>query len=296
LKKVYKISILLFLGLLLNSCGILFNKNPNRIYFNSNPDSAKVYLNDSLLGVTPVYIEFDSKNKNYKFTLSKDGFENRNFIVEQSMNYLPFFLDVIWGFPMLVTYLSGYDYKHYITKNDYIFLKSKDSLNKSLKRDFGNNFIMVEGAPLVSFVGAFLTLSTNYYREIYKIKKNEESLHSLGVKGGWGWGFYGFLDDNGYEGFGYNIMPSYSYERFTDFDDYQEKSCKYIFSLGASYYQRIINPAGYSPGLTTFKRGFQPSFSFQNITMYYDKKIFWGYSLGRVNALNYFQFTFGIRF
>ncbi|MCX6148484.1 MAG: PEGA domain-containing protein [Candidatus Kapabacteria bacterium] len=297
MKKIYRISILLFLGLFLNSCGILFNKNPNRIYVNSNPDSAKVYHNDSLLGVTPAYIEVEGKNKNYILTLSKEGFENRSFIVEKTMNDLPFWLDVMGIYPMFITYLSGYDYKHYITKNDYIFLKTKDSLKNKFKRDFGNSLLIAEGTPFISLFGGFVGITANYYKEIYRLNIKEETSSSLGVKCGWGFGGIA-LGDIISEGFGYNIMPSYSYERFTDFDDYQDKSCKYIFSLGASYSQKIDRPSTNYPYGSKYNlyHGILPSFSFQNITMYYEKRIFWGYSLGYVNAVNFFQFSFGYRF
>jgi hypothetical protein len=297
MKKIYTILLYITLSITLNSCAMIFNRHPNKVFVNSYPDSAQVFLNNTFLGFTPTYLEVDGKQSTYSIILKMEGYENRNLIVENKTNSFLQTLDLILLSPYIISTLSGYNYEQYTLQNDYIFLKYNDTIKKPCSRNFGDNFIMVEGIPLISILGGLVTLETNYYNDLFKIKESEESLNSIGVKGGWGYGVIA-LGDIKSEGFGYNIMPSYAYENFTDFDDYQDKSCKYIFSIGFSYSQKIDRPSSNYPYGSKYNlyRGILPSFSFQNITMYYEKRIFWGYSLGYVNAVNFFQFSFGYRF
>ncbi len=281
--------------ILLNSCAVLLNHHPNRVSIKSFPDSSNVYLGDSLIGITPIIVNLSDTNENYLLSIRKESYKNINLYVNKEYNTAILLLD-LWGFyPFIISKIIGYSYKSFSPKHSYLLIEkiNQDSISNPLFANLGNNFIMTEFTPFYALLGAYVTLSANYYKDLFDLSKSYNSVSNIGLKGGWGWGGIGFLNTDGKEGFGYNLMPSYSYEKINYFNNSIDK---FIISLGASYTQSIYYTTyPYNMPPENFK-GFRPAISYQSIITYPIYNIFWGYSLGYINAVNYFQFSFGYRF
>ncbi|MCX6148483.1 MAG: PEGA domain-containing protein [Candidatus Kapabacteria bacterium] len=294
MKKIYTILLYITLSITLNSCAMIFNANPDRVHIKSKPNDAKIFIGDSLLGETPQYIYLNPKKDLQKVTIKKEGYKDKIIDIERSTQYNILALDILTIEPVLFSLVGGYHYRSFFPYSCNVILDNIDTVNitsstpKVFKPDYGDNFIIAEAMPAYLAIAVYLSATANYYRDIYHFANTGKSQSSLGIKGGWGWATGGALDGGGLEGFGYNIMPCYSYEIYSDVS---ENSLKHIFAFGKSYFQTI------SIGdHTTYKKGFRYSFQYQYLITNLNSNLFYGFSVGHVNASNVAQISFGYRF
>lgn len=273
---------------------MIFNANPDRVHIKSEPDDSKIYLGDSLLGETPQYIFLNPKKDLQKVTIKKEGYNDKIIDIERSTQYNILALDIFPILPALYSFVKGYHYRSFFPYNYSVNLEKIDSNTftqnppKSFEPKYGNNFVIFEALPVYGLISIYLSATANYYRDIIHIGNTGNSQSSFGIKGGWGWATGGAMDGGGFEGFGYNLLPCYSYEIYSDAS---ENSLKHIFAFGKSYFQTI------SIGdHTTYKKGFRYSFQYQYLITNLNSNLFYGFSVGHINASNVAQISFGYRF
>lgn len=83
---------LLFVSLLICSCGTLFSPNSDKITIKSEPSGADVYVNEELKGKTP--LEFDLKRNAFKRFEAKvrlKGYETSDFQIKKELNTVSIF-------------------------------------------------------------------------------------------------------------------------------------------------------------------------------------------------------------
>jgi len=111
MKKFYKIgvffSFIAVASFVFISCATIFKGTTDDVNFSSDPSSAKVYINGSLLGTTPVQLELKSKNS-YTIEFKKEGYETRTVILNNSVGAGWIVLDVIFGIiPVVIDAATG---------------------------------------------------------------------------------------------------------------------------------------------------------------------------------------------
>lgn len=111
MKSFYKISLFFsFIAvatLAFNSCATIFKGSTDDVSFSSDPSGAKVYVNGSLLGTTPVQLELKSKNS-YTLEFKKDGYETKTVLLNNSVGAGWIILDVLGGLiPIIIDAATG---------------------------------------------------------------------------------------------------------------------------------------------------------------------------------------------
>jgi len=77
------------------------------VSFSSDPSDAKVYVNGTLLGTTPIQLELISKNS-YTIEFKKEGYETRTVLLNSSVGAGWIVLDVLFGLvPIIVDATTG---------------------------------------------------------------------------------------------------------------------------------------------------------------------------------------------
>ena len=110
-KKFYKIglffSFIAVTVLVFSSCATIFKGSTDDVSFSSDPSGAKVYVNGTLLGTTPVQLELKSKNS-YTIEFKKEGYETRTVLLNNSVGAGWIVLDVLFGLvPIIVDAATG---------------------------------------------------------------------------------------------------------------------------------------------------------------------------------------------
>jgi hypothetical protein len=102
-------AIAIFSGIIwsLSGCATLFaNKNPE-VNMASDPQGAKVYVNDDLVGTTPVRIKLKN-NKDYTVEFRKDGYQSKSYFLGKHVGGGWIILDVLTGLvPVLIDAVTG---------------------------------------------------------------------------------------------------------------------------------------------------------------------------------------------
>lgn len=116
--KYSKILALLFFVtmLCLQSCATLFTGTKETITFNSKPEGAKIQVNGIDKGTTPCTIVLKKNLQSPIITLQKNGYQARQFQLEQSFNIvsvLNFTNFLGWGIDLATGALKNYDTKFY---------------------------------------------------------------------------------------------------------------------------------------------------------------------------------------
>ncbi|HQF41382.1 MAG TPA: PEGA domain-containing protein [Ignavibacteriaceae bacterium] len=111
MKKFYKIglffSFIAVTSLVFSSCATIFKGSTDDVSFSSDPSGAKVYVNGTLLGTTPVQLELKSKNS-YTIEFKKEGYETRTVLLNNSVGGGWIVLDVLFGLvPIIVDAATG---------------------------------------------------------------------------------------------------------------------------------------------------------------------------------------------
>ena len=111
MKKFYKIglffSFIAVTSLVFSSCATIFKGSTDDVSFSSDPSGAKVYVNGTLLGTTPVQLELKSINS-YTIEFKKEGYETRTVLLNNSVGGGWIVLDVLFGLvPIIVDAATG---------------------------------------------------------------------------------------------------------------------------------------------------------------------------------------------
>jgi hypothetical protein len=120
MKKLTRIAaIAVFAGVFwsLSGCATLFaHKNPE-VNVASDPQGAKVYVNNELLGTTPVKLNLKN-NKDYVIEFRKDGYQSKTYLLGKHVGVGWVILDVIFGLvPVVVDAVTG---EWYELDNDHV--------------------------------------------------------------------------------------------------------------------------------------------------------------------------------
>lgn len=239
----------------------------------------------------------------HKVFIEKKGFISYDFKIDKILNTYFLFFDIFTISPIILSALTNSSYYQQTPKNNF-FILEPDSTNfesiRNIKDKFKNNLLTINVTPFYSFVGALVGIGGNYSGDIFKVGESRTSQTNLALKAGCGYGGYALLSGTGAEGFGYNIMPSISYDEL-DFKNHTFS--KTIFSLGLSYrqlkyypYQKVVPINSNDIKSYDLVEGFTPSFNFQKVFFYPESGFFVGCSFGYVNALNVFSIDIGYRF
>lgn len=95
--NVTKIAVLAFIFVVIfNGCATIFKGSTEEVSFASEPSDAKVYINGSHIGKTPVQVKLKTKD-NYTIEFKKDGFEPRTHIMTNSVGGGWVVLDILGG-------------------------------------------------------------------------------------------------------------------------------------------------------------------------------------------------------
>lgn len=98
---------MLIFSFLLSSCATIFKGTSERVTFNSEPSSAKVYVNGHLMGSTPFKISLKSKDT-YFVEFRKEGYETRTVYLSNSIGAGYVILDILFGLvPVIIDAATG---------------------------------------------------------------------------------------------------------------------------------------------------------------------------------------------
>ena len=96
MKKV--LFLLVVLGcLMLTSCATLFSDDTADVVINSNPAGAKVTVDGTEMGTTPITLKLSSESS-HSITLSKDDYTPQTVVVEKSIK---------WGWQVVDIFTTG---------------------------------------------------------------------------------------------------------------------------------------------------------------------------------------------
>lgn len=107
IKKLSGLTLFVLIAFTFSSCATLFKGSTDEVNFSSDPSGAKVYVNGSLMGTTPVQLELKS-NKTYTIEFKKDGYETKTVILNNSVGAGWIILDVLGGLiPIIIDAATG---------------------------------------------------------------------------------------------------------------------------------------------------------------------------------------------
>ena len=111
MKKFYKVglffSFIAVTAFVFSSCATIFKGSTDDVSFSSDPSGAKVYVNGSLLGTTPIQLELKSKNS-YTIEFKKEGYETKTVLLNNSVGAGWIILDILGGlFPVIIDAATG---------------------------------------------------------------------------------------------------------------------------------------------------------------------------------------------
>ena len=107
MRKVISILVLFSLAIVLSSCATIFKGEFDNIQTSSEPPGAKVYVNDTFYGNTPIWLKLKSKGE-YKIEFRMDGYKPITRIVSNHIGVGWVILDVLAGLvPVVVDAMTG---------------------------------------------------------------------------------------------------------------------------------------------------------------------------------------------
>lgn len=106
-KKVMKKILFCLSCLLLANCATILKGTKEKVYFNSSPQEAELYINDQYAGKTPINLKLTS-DKNYRFQFKKAGYENYTVDVGHSLGFGWVLIDIpLYLVPLLLDAMTG---------------------------------------------------------------------------------------------------------------------------------------------------------------------------------------------
>jgi hypothetical protein len=117
MKKILPVSLaaLFLFGIL--GCATLFNQEEKEVGFSSDPEGAKVYINGSFHGETPVNVQL-KKDKEYTVEFRKEGYQTKTAYITNKVGAGWIILDVLGGLiPIVIDAATG---EWYELETDYV--------------------------------------------------------------------------------------------------------------------------------------------------------------------------------
>ncbi len=106
-KFIPVVSVLLLAVLLFINCATIFKGSQEYVDFQSDPAGAKVYVNGSYKGTTPVELHLES-NKTYHIEFKKEGYATKTYTLTNHLGTGWVILDVLCGLvPVVVDAITG---------------------------------------------------------------------------------------------------------------------------------------------------------------------------------------------
>ena len=106
-KFIPVVSVLLLAVLLFINCATIFKGSQEYVDFQSDPAGAKVYVNGSYKGTTPVELHLES-NKTYHIEFKKEGYATKTYTLTNHLGAGWVILDVLCGLvPVVVDAITG---------------------------------------------------------------------------------------------------------------------------------------------------------------------------------------------
>ncbi len=283
----FSITIIIAFSLLFCSCNLIFHHNQRKFQINSEPKGAKVYINDSLKGFTPLEVTYDFVKLEEKSlsiilidTIGQDTIKDKQ---KLKFNTGTFLADAITIFPVLVSGVFKHPYKYY---DDMYFVMRRDTLSESYYfNDLQRNYIRATVTPLLFYYN----FGISYERLLLPICMYKESSWELMAKVGANFNSQNFFNVN-YQitGVGANLGIRYS--------SYNERSNQlksYGIYSGYSYSRSLDLLSLYH---SNFRHSNQPNifinYSRINLVSGYSYSFSIGYNFG----VPYLAFDFGIGF
>ena len=98
-------------GLLIMNCGALFLGSSQPISINTNPDGARILINGTPRGTTPVNLKLRT-NETYIITFQKEGYKDQSYSLTNHVDAGIVVLDVLFGLlPVVVDAATGAWYR-----------------------------------------------------------------------------------------------------------------------------------------------------------------------------------------
>ncbi|MGB6864614.1 MAG: PEGA domain-containing protein, partial [Candidatus Aminicenantaceae bacterium] len=96
MRKIISIVLIISFVFLSSSCATLFKGTSEEVNFNSNPQSAEVYVNGQSMGETPVALKL-KVNKTYVVEFRKEGYKSQSYTINNNVGAGWVILDVLTG-------------------------------------------------------------------------------------------------------------------------------------------------------------------------------------------------------
>ncbi len=119
MKKVLRIAILFILIISFENCATIFSGSKTMISINTIPEGAKVQINGIEKGITPVKVILKKKIFKNNVTVTKEGYQSKNFKLKREFNFisvLNLFNWIGWGIDYLTGSVMSFNPKHYEEK------------------------------------------------------------------------------------------------------------------------------------------------------------------------------------
>ncbi|TAL67542.1 MAG: PEGA domain-containing protein [Bacteroidetes bacterium] len=206
--------------ILLSGCATIFNSGKETIYFDSEPQSSQVYINDELKGETPLIIDLQH-NENFWIRFEKEGYRIHYDLIEKEFQGYWLLVDVlnplnylVFQIPILINMMTGAYFdpnntyiKAYLVKTSDTTLKSHSEYEKPIGQeealdmeqgawyieDISNNGYLPD--KIISNSDSMLTVSID--KEIVNIPISSLKVikfdHTDNVSGGILWGLLSWV-------------------------------------------------------------------------------------------------------
>ncbi|MDT8324946.1 MAG: PEGA domain-containing protein [Bacteroidota bacterium] len=95
-KKGLSVALLVLVTVVLAGCAAIFKGSSEEVELTSDPQGAKIYLNNQYVGITPTYMNLKS-GRTYHFEFRKDGYKTRPVYLGNSVGAGWVILDILFG-------------------------------------------------------------------------------------------------------------------------------------------------------------------------------------------------------
>lgn len=177
--KVFIGFYLLIVALTTSSCATMYSGTKSILHINSNPDSAEVYLNDKLVGTTPINLKVKKQYTKQEIRIHKDGYFDSTFVIKKSFNKVSLLSNVV----IYIDLLTGAVLKHKAKYYNVELKPNNDSVKVS--STFKTPFYIVKFDGDTVFIAPYLD-NHNKHKELVldfeTIQGNKESISQNLVK------------------------------------------------------------------------------------------------------------------
>ena len=119
MKKILRLIFLFILIISFENCATIFTGSKTTLTINTDPEGAKIQINGINEGLTPVTVTMKKKINTNTISLTKEGYESKNIILERKINLISFLnlINVLgWGIDILTGAVYNFEPKNYTIK------------------------------------------------------------------------------------------------------------------------------------------------------------------------------------